>query len=98
MSFELLSERLAEIASNLDAKMPDIIATQSMVELEAEWKDRVFGEGKNSDNQNIGTYSAKPEYFSKSKFIRKAAFKPIGKTGKKTKHKPKQVFRHIMLT
>jgi hypothetical protein len=85
MSFELLSERLQEIASNLDAKMPDIIATQSMVELEAEWKDRVFAEGKNSDGQNIGTYSTKPEYFSKSKFIRKAAFKPIGKTGKKTK-------------
>jgi hypothetical protein len=85
MSFELLSERLQEIARNLDDKMPDIIATQSMVELQGEWLDRIALYGKNSDNKDIGTYDKKPEYFSKSKFIRKAAFKPIGKTGKKTK-------------
>ena len=45
MAFEILSDRLQEIARNLDEKMPNIIATQSMVEFEAEWKDRVFNKG-----------------------------------------------------
>lgn len=85
MSFEILSDRLIEIARNLDAKMPNIIATQSMVEFEAEWKDRVFNKGENSVGESIGTYSTKPNYFSKNEFIRKNAFKPIGKTKKKTK-------------
>lgn len=82
MAFEILSDRLQEIARNLDEKMPNIIATQSMVEFEAEWKDRVFNKGENSDGESIGTYSDKQGYFSKNEFIRKAAFKPIGKTNK----------------
>jgi hypothetical protein len=81
MSFELLSERLQEIARNLDDKMPDIIATQSMVELQGEWEDRIALYGKNTNGDNIGTYSTKPAYFSESEFIRKDKFKPQGKDG-----------------
>ena len=84
MGFEVLSERLAEIARNLDEQFPTTIAMQSMIELQGEWLDRI-ARGENSDNQPIGVYSTKANYFSKDKFARAKAFKPIGKTGKKTK-------------
>ena len=80
--FDLVSDRLSEIARNLDEKMPSLIATQSMVELEAEWKDRIFGRGEMSDGSKIGDYSTKPSYFTKDSFIRANAFKPQGKKNK----------------
>lgn len=85
--FDLVSDRLAEIARNLDEKMPSLIATQSMVELEAEWKDRIFGRGEMSDGSKIGNYSTEPAYFTKDSFIRVNAFKPQGKKSKESKFK-----------
>ncbi len=86
MGFEVLSERLQEIARNLDDQFPTTIAMQSMIELQGEWIDRISLRGENSDGGKIGTYSKKPNYFSKDKFAKGKAFKPIGKTGKKTKN------------
>ena len=85
MSFELLSQRLTEVAAQLDSKMPDLIATTVMVELSAQHKKRIFGDGLNSEGQKIGDYSQTPGYYNKDKFIRKAAFKPVGKPDKNGK-------------
>jgi hypothetical protein len=82
MGFEVLSERLAEIARNLDEQFPTTIAMQSMIEVEAEFKDRVFAKGLKTDGSPIGTYSTKPSYFDKDSFIRKASYKPQGKVNK----------------
>ena len=85
--FDLVSDRLSEIAKNLDEKMPSLIATQSMIELEAEWKDRIFVRGTMYDGSKIGEYSTKPTYYTKDAFIRQSAFKPQGKTSKDSKFK-----------
>lgn len=82
MSFSLVSERLKEIAKNLDNKMPNIIATSSMLELMADHKERIFDKGLNTENSKIGEYSVEPSYFSKDSFIRKASFKQQGKEKK----------------
>ena len=83
MVFEVLSNRLMELAKELDSKMPTLIATVSMMELQAEWGDRIFKDGLNSSGAPIGTYSQESAYFSKSKFVRQSAFKAQGKRGYK---------------
>ena len=75
-------ERLESLAKHLDSVMPDIIAIQTMNEVMAEHKDRIFGKGLATDGSEIGEYSKKPAYFSKDEFIRKAAFTPQGKEKK----------------
>lgn len=75
-------ERLESLAKHLDSVMPDVIAIQTMNEVMAEHKDRIFGKGLATDGSEIGEYSKTPAYFSKDEFIRKAAFKPQGKEKK----------------
>lgn len=77
--FESFALKMEHMAAELDAKMPDVIATSIMVELEAQHKQRIFGEGRKSDGSKIGEYSKKSGYYSKKKFVRKGAFKPQGK-------------------
>lgn len=84
-SFNDIYLDLTRVAKDLDSKMPSLIATTAMVELEAVWKERIFDRGEKTDGTPIGNYSTQPSYFSKDSFIRKSSFKPIGKTGKKTK-------------
>jgi len=79
VSLEALSIHLQDIARQLDEQMPEVGVVQAMTELEAEWKDRVFGRGENSDGGDIGQYSTKPAYYTKAAFIRTGAFKPKGK-------------------
>jgi len=85
MGFESLDIRLHEIAANLDRQMPDIIAQAVMIELSAEHKERIFGRGLATDGTPMPGYSSEPGYYSKDKFIRKGAFKPLGKPNKEGK-------------
>lgn len=81
MAFEQLSERLNEIAKKLDEAVPEVALVQSFTELQADFLQRVFVDGDNSSGSKIGDYSTKPEYFTKSQFVKTAAFKAIGKNG-----------------
>ena len=81
MAFVDLSARLQEIADNLDSQAVDVAVVQSMGELQANFLQRVFVEGLNSNNSELGNYSEKPNYFTKEQFVRKSAFKPKGKNG-----------------
>lgn len=74
--FEAFAAKLESLVKELDDKMPDAISAQIMVELEAQHKQRIFGEGLNSEGEKIGEYSKKSGYYSKDLFIRKSAFKP----------------------
>lgn len=47
--------------------------------------NRNANEGKNTDGSKRTGYSTKPAYVGRNKFVVKSAFKPVGKTGKKTK-------------
>ena len=81
MSFEPLIERLNEIAAELDKQVPDVALVQSFNELQADFLQRVFVDGEDSDNKKLGNYSTKESYYSRSKFIQQAKFKPQGKGG-----------------
>lgn len=80
--WEAFIERLEDMAHNLDKRMPDVLAVETMADLMAMHKKRVFDLGLNSDGVQIGEYSTDPAYFSKSAFIRKGAFKQQGKEKK----------------
>lgn len=90
-TFASFQERIHQIGTNLDSMMPDVIAIAIFVELEAMYKRRIFDNGLKSDGSQIGEYSNESGYYSKDKFIRKAAFKPHGKPNadgaKRTKNK-----------
>jgi hypothetical protein len=75
-------ERLESLAKHLDSAMPDVIAIQTMTEVMAEHKDRIFGKGLATDGSNIGEYSKTPGYFSKTDFIQESEFKQQGKKNK----------------
>lgn len=81
MAFTDLSARLQEIADNLDSQAVDVAVVQSMGELQANYIQRVFVQGLDSNNSELGNYSEKPNYFSKEQFVRKSAFKPQGQKG-----------------
>ncbi len=77
--FKDATKRLDEIAVNLDQLMPDIIATQVMIEAMALHKKRIFDQGLDVNNQAMPGYSTDPGYYPKEDFVRKAAFKGTGK-------------------
>jgi hypothetical protein len=79
MGFTTLDFKLQKIADALDKAMPDLLATQILIETSALHKKRIFDEGKRTDGTDIGEYSTKEGYYSKDRFIRKAAFKAHGK-------------------
>jgi hypothetical protein len=81
MGFSTLDFKLQKIADALDKAMPDLLATQILIETSALHKKRIFDEGKRTDGTDIGEYSTEEGYYSKDRFIRKAAFKPRGKRG-----------------
>lgn len=87
MEFDALDIRLHEIAANLDRQMPDIIAQAVMIELSAEHKERIFGRGIATDGTPLPGYSSEAGYYSKDKFIRKGAFRPLGKPSKDGKRR-----------
>lgn len=84
MAFADLSSYLQNIANNLDSQAVDVAVVQSMTELQANFIQRVFVEGEDSNNQLLGTYSEKPNYYTKEQFVRKSAFKGQGKDGSTT--------------
>lgn len=80
--FDEFAVMLDGVVKQLDSQMPDIISVVVMTELQAQHKQRIFGDGLNSEGQKIGEYSNKEGYYSKELFIRKSAFKQQGKNKK----------------
>lgn len=74
--------KLAEVSSQ---RALDSIVVPAANELLAKIKNRISQDGKNSNDANIGNYSTKEMYASKNQFVKQGSFRPIGKTGKKTK-------------
>lgn len=61
----------------------DRVTTVAAAETLADYKDRIFNDGKATNESRIGDYSTKPMYASKSqlKGLPKSRFKPKGKDG-----------------
>ncbi len=81
MAFDEVYKRLEEVAKRLDELAPEVAIVQSMNELQADFLQRVFVDGENSNNGKIGDYDTEPYYATKNQFIRTSAFKPQGKDG-----------------
>lgn len=81
ISIDELPAALEGIAERIKEEMNSRILFAAGLAMEAEMKDRIFGEGKDINGNSIGVYSVKPGYFSKDQFVRLGAFKPQGKNG-----------------
>lgn len=81
-------EHLAKMKELLERSKRNVVK-QAMVpagnEMLAEIKNRIQVDGKKTDGGQIGQYSTRPGYFSRDQFVKKGSFKPVGKTGNKTK-------------
>ncbi len=87
MAFQDVSTRLKELSHELDTKMPEALAVGVMAELMAIHKKRIFDDGLDTNGNSLGEYSTNEMYVSKDQFIRKSAFKPLGKPNKQGKRK-----------
>jgi len=94
-SYQSFEARLKDIGHSLDELMPDIIAVAIMGELESQYKNRIFDNGKDSTGQSIGEYSKEPGYYSKESFVRKGAFKGVGKPNKEGARRTKNKTMYI---
>jgi hypothetical protein len=76
---EELVQRLTD-----DKLIQDRVTTVAALETFAQYKDRIFADGKATNGSRIGDYDTKPYYVGKSqlKGLPKSKFKPKGKDGK----------------
>lgn len=86
MSIENQIKRLQKLVTRLsnDKLITERVTTVAALESLADYKDRIFTEGKATNESRIGDYSTKPFYAGKSqlKGLPKSKFKPVGKDGK----------------
>lgn len=96
MNLADLAPRLEEIRENLIKGAQERVILAAATAMKAEMQDRIFNRGEDIHGSAIGDYSTKASYFTKDKFVRKAAFKPQGKNGlrgvKEKKAIPKSMY------
>lgn len=85
MTLDQYNTRLAQLISESAERATTRIVVPAANELLAKIKNRIIQKGENSTGGKIGNYSTKPGYYSKKQFVKQSAFKPVGKTGKRTK-------------
>lgn len=73
--------KLRSLSANITTQAVNSIFVPAANRLLAETKNRIINEGVASDGTQIGQYSTKPSYYTRDQFVKKSAFKPIGKTG-----------------
>lgn len=82
MNLNQYNERLQLLAQQSGEKAVESVLVPAANALLAGIINRVVNDGRNSSDQNIGSYSSKPSYYEQNQFVKKSAFKPQGKTGK----------------
>lgn len=85
MTLEEYIRRLQALSENAANMQVDRIIVPNAMRLLGNIKNRIQRQGEKSDGSEIGQYSMKPFYASKEQFVKKGAFKPVGKKGKQTK-------------
>lgn len=86
MTIEQYSDNIKKLAEISNTKAIESILIPAANRLLANTKNRVQLEKENTAGGKIGNYSTKPMYATRDMFVKKSAFKPIGKnnfTGKK---------------
>lgn len=79
MTLAEYDKRLQELHGLTDSLVNLVIAPNG-IKLLLQIIRRIQKEGKSSTGSSIGSYSTKPNYFSKSSFINHGAFRPEGKS------------------
>ena len=85
MNLEQLKQKLNSLSDGLKNEIKNAVVLPASLKLLANFKNRIFKDGKDSNEQELGSYSTKPTYASKTNFANKSGFKNIGKTGNKIK-------------
>lgn len=85
ITIDELPAALQGIADKIKEEMRSRILFAAGLAMEAEMKDRIFGQGKDSEGNSIGNYSVKSAWFSREQFVRQGAFKPNSKSGGEVK-------------
>jgi len=83
MTLEEHNNQLREMATRTGERLTERVVLVAATKMLATLQNRIFRDGKASDGSSIGVYSTRPYYASKSQFVKKSAFKPLGATGKK---------------
>jgi hypothetical protein len=79
MKLEELPEFLEDLFEQIKGDVQRRIVLAGAEALKGEMTERIFGSGRDSDDNKIGDYSHEPAYYSKEQFVRKGAFKAQGK-------------------
>lgn len=80
ISLQEYRNKVAALRDKLAAKALDVVIYPAALSLLGTIKNRI-NDGGNSKGGKIGQYSTKPAYFRKDQFVKRSAFKPIGKNG-----------------
>lgn len=75
--------RLQELTTSVVNDKREEIYVRNGNALLASIKNRIQREGRDSSGSKMKPYSTTPRYFVKDQFVKKSAFKAIGKTGKR---------------
>lgn len=81
MTFEEVAAKAQEQKERYLEQIADRVLFAATLSLKADFIERIFNKGLDSNDAKIGTYSRKPAYFSKEQFARQGAFRGQGKNG-----------------
>lgn len=76
-------QKVRSLSANITQQALQSVFVPAASKLLAVTKNRIIRQGTASDGSTIGSYSTKASYYNRNAFIRKSAFKPIGKTGQR---------------
>lgn len=83
MNLEQYNRRLQSLAENTAEQQTARIIVPAASRLLGNIKNRIQRRGQRTDGGNIGSYSTRPFYASRSQFVKKSAFIPQGKNGRR---------------
>lgn len=96
MTYQEAIDKYGRYADLLSTSVVKSVIVPRVNELLATTKNRIIRNGENTNGQQIGAYSRKPGYYSKTQFVNKGGFKGVGKNGgtpRKTMYLPQGYYQ-----
>lgn len=81
MNIEQYQQELRKLTQGLQRYVVERVTYSAASEVLGNIKNRIQREGKDSLGATMPPYSTKPDYFVRDEFVKKSAFKPVGKRG-----------------
>src|SRR5690606_11768650 len=83
-------KKLKTLAEDVSKNIVDKMLIPSANLLLASIKNRIMVDGKDSNDSSLTSYSAKPAYFGRDSFVKRSAFRPVGKRDSKINKNPRK--------